>query len=90
MGEGDHIVNHLNDFNSLGYQLVALGIGMSKEDQCISLLYSLPNPWDNIESTINNSVVDKLKLDEIIEKLFPCKKKQGGLLMGTMKMKYSP
>ena len=48
MEDGDSVTNHLNVFSTLLSQLIYVDIKMEEEDKCITLLFSLPNLWDNL------------------------------------------
>jgi hypothetical protein len=47
MRDGDLVIEHLNAFNTMLIQLVSFEIKISDEDNCIHLLFSLPDSWDS-------------------------------------------
>lgn len=40
MGDGDSIVEHLNESNIIVTQLISLGVNMDEEYHCMTLLFS--------------------------------------------------
>ena len=66
MEDGDSVTNDLNVFNTLVSQLISIDINMEGEDKCITLLYSLPNSWDNLVVAIGSSTKSTLKIDVIV------------------------
>jgi hypothetical protein len=68
MRDGDSVVEHLNAFNIVVSQLVSIGIKISDEDKCISLLCSLPDLWDSIVVAIGSNTTS-FKFDEVLSSL---------------------
>jgi hypothetical protein len=68
MRDGDSVVEHLNAFNTVVGQLVSIAIKISDEDNCISLLCSLPDSWDTLVVAIGSSTTT-LKFDEVVSSL---------------------
>ena len=68
MRDGDLVVEHLNAFNTVVSQLVSIEIKISDEDKCISLLCSLPDPWDSLVLAIGSNTIS-LKFDEVVSSL---------------------
>ena len=60
------MTDHLNVFNTLVSQLIFVDIKVEEEDKCITLLYSLPNSWDNMVVAIGNSTKSTLKFEDIV------------------------
>ena len=48
MNDNDIVKDHLNVYNTLVSQITYVGITMAEEYNCITLLCSLPNSWDNL------------------------------------------
>jgi hypothetical protein len=46
MRDGDSVADNFNAFNTVVSLLVYIDIKISDEDKCISLMCSLPDPWD--------------------------------------------
>ena len=69
MEDGDSVENHLNVFNTLVSQLICVDIKMEEEDKCITLLFSLPDPWDNLVVAIRSSIKSTLKFEDIVASL---------------------
>ena len=53
--DGDSVTEHLNVFNTMVSQLSSVDIKISDEDECISLLYSLPDLWDILVIAIGSN-----------------------------------
>eukprot|EP00253_Pinus_taeda_P005532 PITA_05532 len=68
MKDGDLVIEHLNAFNTVVSQLASLGIKISDEDKCISLLCSLPDSWDSLVIAIGSNETS-LQFDEIVSAL---------------------
>eukprot|EP00253_Pinus_taeda_P028472 PITA_28472 len=68
MKDGDSVTEHLNAFNTVVSQLLSVGIKISDEDKCISLLCSLPNAWDSLVIAIGSNAT-ALQFDEIVSAL---------------------
>jgi hypothetical protein len=49
------VAEHLNAFNTVVSQLVYVEIKISDEDNCISLLFSLPDLWDSLVVAIGSN-----------------------------------
>ena len=62
---GTTVADHLNSFNMVIAQLTSVGVSIDEEDQCMLLLYSLPNSWDHLVIAIE-STTTKLKMDEVV------------------------
>src|SRR5436189_5522003 len=52
MTEGTPILQHLNDFNKIVSDLLALEVKMEEEDKALILLSSLPPSYDHLVTTI--------------------------------------
>src|SRR4051812_32967412 len=52
MAEGTLILQHLNDFNKIVSDLLALEVKMEEEDKALILLSSLPPSYDHLVTTI--------------------------------------
>eukprot|EP00253_Pinus_taeda_P017108 PITA_17108 len=68
MKDGDSVTEHLNAFNTVVSQLLSVDIKISDEDKCISLLCSLPDPWDSLVIAIGSNAT-ALQFDEIVSAL---------------------
>ena len=60
MKEGTKVVDHLNTFNTLIVQLTSMEVKFEDVDKAITLLCLLPEPWDNLVTSISFSLVDVL------------------------------
>eukprot|EP01018_Ginkgo_biloba_P035628 Gb_34552 [translate_table: standard] len=70
MEDGESVVEHLNTFNTLINQLRSAGDEIKVEDQCICLLCSLLDSWDNLIVAISGSMkIIHLKMDVIVSLL---------------------
>lgn len=65
MNEGDSLIEYLNALNNVINQLLFIGIKITKEEKCISLLCSLLDSWDSLVMVIggNNTT---LKIDDVV------------------------
>jgi hypothetical protein len=79
MKEGTRIVDHLNTFNTLIVQLTSMEVKFEDEDKAIRLLYSLPESWDNLVTSISFSSTFFLDYDSVV----------GALLVEEMRIKSS-
>eukprot|EP00253_Pinus_taeda_P017395 PITA_17395 len=68
MKDGDLVIEHLNEFNTVVSQLASVDIKILDEDKCISLLYSLLDSWDSLVIAIGSNELS-LKFDEIVSSL---------------------
>ena len=68
MKDGDSVTEHLNAFNTVVSQLSSVGIKISDEDKCISLLCSLPNSCDSLVIAIGSNTTT-LNFDDIVPAL---------------------
>ena len=68
MKDGDSMIEHLNAFNIVVSQLPSVGIKISDEDKCISLLFSQPDSWDSLVIAIGSNTTT-LNFDEIVSAL---------------------
>eukprot|EP00253_Pinus_taeda_P034941 PITA_34941 len=68
MKDGDSVKENLNAFNTVVSQLLHVGIKISNEDNCISLLCSLPDSWDSLVIA-KGSNATALQFDEIVSSL---------------------
>ena len=69
MEDGDSVTEHLNAFNTLVSQLVFVNITIAEEDKCITLLFSLPNSWDNLVVAIGITTQSTLKYEDVVSSL---------------------
>jgi hypothetical protein len=63
---GDSMIEHLNAFNTLVSQLVSINIMILEEDKCITLLFSLPDSWDNLVVSISSTTQSTLKYEDVV------------------------
>ena len=68
MNEGDSVSEHLNAFNTVVSQLTSVGITISDDDKCISLLCSLPDSWDSLVIAVGSNAT-KLNFDDVVASL---------------------
>ena len=68
MKYGESVIEHLNAFNIVVSQLLSVDIKISNEDNCISLLCSLPNSWDSLVVLIGSNAI-AMNFDEIVSSL---------------------
>jgi hypothetical protein len=66
MEDRNYVTEHLNAFNTLISQLVYVDIKVAEEDKCITLLCSLPNPWDNLVVAIGRTTQSTLKYEDVV------------------------
>ncbi|KAK2984532.1 hypothetical protein RJ640_025029 [Escallonia rubra] len=57
MSKNGSIIDHLNDFNGITNQLESIGINFDDEIRALLFLCSLPDSWNNLVTTVNNSTV---------------------------------
>jgi hypothetical protein len=69
MEDGDSVTEHLNVFNTLVSQLVSVNITIAEEDKCITLLWSLPDSWDNLVVAIGSTTQSTLKYEDVVASL---------------------
>jgi hypothetical protein len=77
--EGTKVADHLNTFNTLIVQLTSMEVKFEDEDKAITLLYLLPESWDNLVTSIRFISTKVLDYDSIV----------GGLLAEEMRRKSS-
>eukprot|EP00253_Pinus_taeda_P016229 PITA_16229 len=68
MKDGDSVIEHLNEFNTIVSQLESIDIKISDEDKCINLLCSLLDSWDSLVIAIGSNATS-LQFDEIVSAL---------------------
>ena len=66
MKEGTKIADHLNVFNTLIFQLLDMEVKFQEEDKDITLLCSLPEPWDHFVTSISLSTTESLEFDSVV------------------------
>ena len=69
MDKNGTITEHLNVYNTLVSQITSIGIKMTEEEKCITLLCSLSDSWDNLIVAIGSSSQATLKFDKIVSSL---------------------
>jgi len=62
------VTEHLKVFNTMVSQLLSVDIKISDEDECVSLLCSLPDSWDSLVIAIGRNAT-ALQFDEIVSSL---------------------
>ena len=68
--EGHNITEHTSEFQGLVDQLTTIKIILDDELQALLLLSSLPNSWETLVVSVNNSMSkEKLILDMVIDRL---------------------
>ena len=70
MEDDDSMIDHLNVFNALVSQLISVDINMEEENNCITLLCSLLDSWDNMVVAIGGSTKSTLKFEDIVSSFF--------------------
>ena len=63
------MIEHLNSFNTLVSQLGSVNITIAEEDKCITLLFSLPDSWDNLVVAIGSTTQPTLKYEDVVASL---------------------
>ncbi|KAJ0088330.1 hypothetical protein Patl1_32529 [Pistacia atlantica] len=48
MHDGDSLAAHLDEFNTLVNQLLAVDVQLTESEKVVTLLCSLPDTWDNL------------------------------------------
>ena len=69
MEDGDSMTEHLNAFNTLVSQLVSVNIMIVEEDKFITLLFSLPDSWDNLVVAIGSTTQSTLTYEDVVASL---------------------
>ena len=67
LNEGTLMTNHLNSFQSIVNQLVAMKMVMDDEMKASLLLYSLLDSWETFFVTISNSVLNGALSIELVK-----------------------
>ena len=67
MKDGASIQEHLGVFNFIVSKLAALDVRIDDEEKASILLYSMPEPWDNL--IINLSNIEILKMESVVASL---------------------
>ena len=65
MTDDDSIIEHLNAFNTIINHLLSIDIKITEHDNCISLLCSLSDSWDNLVVDIGSNNTT-LKFDDVV------------------------
>ena len=66
MAENASIAQHLNEFNTITNQLSSIEIDFDDEIRALIVLASLPNSWEAMRMSVNNSTrKEKLKYNDI-------------------------
>lgn len=66
MVEGGTVVEHLNEFNTVTYQLTSVDINFDDEVRALVLLSSLLKSWDDLVIALSNySSSGTLKFDDV-------------------------
>src|SRR3954469_16360636 len=94
MAEGAPILQHLNDFNKIVSDLLALEVKMEEEDKALILLSSLPPSYDHLVTTILygketlelEDVRVMLVNNELMKRMDPAQE-SSGLVVGSGKSK---
>lgn len=68
MEEGVSIVDHLNTFNMIFYQLGFVGVKIEDEDRCMLLLCSFPDTWDHVVMAIGSTRTN-FKMEDVVASL---------------------
>ena len=68
MSDGGSVTEHRNSFNIVISQLVSIDIKITKEENCIRLLCSLSDSWDNLFVAIGSNNMT-LKLNDLVASL---------------------
>ena len=62
-------LKHLNAFNTLVSQIGSVNITIAEEDKCITLLFSLPDSWDNLVVEIGSTTQSTLNYEDVVASL---------------------
>lgn len=68
MEEGGSATDHLNAFNLLIAQLASSSAKIKEEDQCMTLLCSLPDSWDHLVMALGSTIVT-FRMDDVVSSL---------------------
>lgn len=68
MKDEDSVIEHMNAFNTMVYQLLYIDINISYEDKFISLSCSVSNSWDSMVFTIGSNETT-LKVYQIVSSI---------------------
>ena len=66
MKEGTNIVDHLNVFNTLIFQLSSMDVKIDDEDKSVNLLCTFPESWVQVVSSISLSTTDTLEFYNVV------------------------
>ncbi|KAK2967337.1 hypothetical protein RJ640_017057 [Escallonia rubra] len=67
MSENGSVVDHLNDFNGVTNQLKSIGINFDDEIRALLFMYSLPDSWNKLVTTVSNSTISgTLTLNDVV------------------------
>ena len=68
--DSQNMIEHLNTFKGIVNQLKKVDMNIDDELQTLLLLSYLPESWDTLVVTLNNSALDgKLSMDNVIDSL---------------------
>jgi hypothetical protein len=68
MKDGDLVTKHLNTSNTVVSKLLSIDIGISDEDKCISLFFSLIDSWDSLVGAIGSNTTT-LSFDDVVSSM---------------------
>ncbi|KAK2977014.1 hypothetical protein RJ640_013632 [Escallonia rubra] len=67
MSKNGFVVDHLNDFNGVTNQPEFVSINFDVEIRALLFLYSLPDSWNNLVTTVSNSTISgMLMLSDVV------------------------
>jgi len=66
MNQGYFVPEHINAFSTMVSQLISVGITITDDDKCISLLCYFPYSWDSLAIVLGCSATN-LNFDDVVE-----------------------
>ena len=90
MKEGTNIVDHLNVFNTLIFQLSSMDVKINDEDKAVNLLCTLLESWGQVVSSIILSTTDTVEFDNLVGALLPEELRKKSIFETSSLEEYEP